>query len=83
MFLPTIPHNGRWCEPSAIGATHWVLPTYDNSLSCRGISKSFFPHVADMSVAEAEDALPKGNKPLRQGNTAEFTTAARAAAGTH
>lgn len=42
-----------------------------------------FPHVADMSAAEAEDALPKGNKPLRQDNAAEFSTAARAAAGTH
>lgn len=66
-----------------MGATHWVLLTYDNSLSCRGISKSFFPLAADMPAAEAEDTLPKGNKPLRQGNAAEFSTAARAAAGTH
>ena|GEM_PF-5619993 len=43
MFLSTISRDGRWCEPLAIGATHWVLLTYDNSLSCHGISKSFFP----------------------------------------
>lgn len=42
-----------------------------------------FSHVADMPATEAEDALPKGNKPLRQGNAAELSTAARAAAGTH
>ena len=48
-----------------------------------GDKQVVFSPVADMSAAEAEDALPKGNKPLRQGNTAEFPTAARAAAGTH
>lgn len=59
------------------------ISTYDNSLSCHGISKSFFSLAADMSAAGAEDALPKGNKPLRYGNTAELPTAARIVVKTH